>query len=70
MLGELGLWIKSPAPLLDGAVPKREFGAVPGGHVDGTTGIWDVRQFGSIRMGWTMHQVRHQGQGTLYRGWE
>lgn len=33
MLGQLGLWVKSLAPLQDGAVPKRELGAVPKGHV-------------------------------------
>lgn len=41
ILGHLGLWIKSLAPLLSGAVPKEEFGALLGGHVDGATGIWD-----------------------------
>lgn len=42
MLGQLRLWIKPLASLLGGAVPKREFGAVPGGHVDGAAGIWDA----------------------------
>lgn len=61
MLRQLGLRIKSPAPLLDGAVPKKQFGAVPRGHVDGAAGIWDARQFGSTEMGWTMHLAAGAG---------
>lgn len=48
VLGELGLRRKPPAPLLessvDAAVPKKHFGAVPRGHMDGATGIQDARQ--------------------------
>lgn len=49
MLRQLGLWIKSLAPLLDGAVPKRDFGAVPRRHIHGATGdlgceaVWQHR---------------------------
>lgn len=60
MLRQLGLRIKSPS-LLDGVVPKKQFGAVPRGHVDGAAGIWDARQFGSTEMGWTMHLAAGAG---------